>query len=92
MKIKILKDEYIFSKIGLHVCDENGFAIRAKEDTTCDVLKEHADRVKEILALERSNRGLDADGNAIIATPAQEEQPIALNSPDQNNNISDTSI
>lgn len=72
MKIKILKDEYLFNEQGLHIIDENGFAIKATEDTECEV-SERADFILELLKVERNNRGLDENGDPI--PPPQPEVP-----------------
>ena len=82
MKIKILKDEYLFSEQGTHVCDAQGFAIKASEDVECEVSDEHAERIKELLKAERLNRGLDEEGNP-IPPPASSpvEEPVAIEQP-----------
>lgn len=78
MKIKILKDEYLFSEQGTHVCDKHGFAIKASEDVECEVNEEHAERVKALLKASRLNAGLDEEGNPIPASePVVIEQPVA---------------
>lgn len=76
MKIKILKDEHLFSNEGTHICDGRGFAIKASEDQYCDVSEEHVDRVRQLLAVNRVMRGLDADGNEIIMEPLVAENII----------------
>lgn len=65
MNIKILKDEYLFSNEGLHICDENGIAIKATEDTDCDVADEHFERVKELVISGRILKGLDENGDPV---------------------------
>lgn len=74
MNIKILKNEYLFSKDGYHICDENGFATMAQED--CEILVEdkQAERVLSIIKKDRENRGLDENGNFV--QKMQNEQNI----------------
>lgn len=75
MKIKILKDEYLFSEQGAHVLDARGIAIRASDDIEVEVLDEHVERVKDILTQGRLIRGLDADGIP-IPEPSEPVAPI----------------
>lgn len=70
MLIKILKGEELFSREGTHICDNNGIAIVATEDTEFEV-EERIDIVKNILKQKRLDRGLDEDGNPI---PEQEKE------------------
>mgnify|MGYP003329526729 CR=1 FL=1 len=76
MKIKILAGEYLISEQGTHICDSNGFAMRAEEDTECEI-KERVDVVLEIIKNDRLNHGLDENGNPIpepiIETPFVEQ-------------------
>lgn len=65
MRIKIFKDEHLFSEQGLHICDARGFATTAAEDTECEVSDEHAERVLNIIAADRKRRGLDENGNPL---------------------------
>lgn len=83
MKIKILKDEYLFSEQGTHVCDEHGFAIKASENVECEVNEEHAERVKALLKENRLNAGLDEEGNLIPAPEpiAPIEEPVVIEQP-----------
>lgn len=74
MKIKILKDEYLFSEVGTHICDEKGFAIKASEDTECEVEDSHVERVQALLTVDRANRGLDSNGNVVEPKEAVEEK------------------
>ena len=53
MKIKIFKDENLFDHNGHHICDASGFAIKATEDTECEIDDMHADRVLLIVQQER---------------------------------------
>jgi hypothetical protein len=62
MKIKILKDEYLFNEQGTHVCDSNGVAIKALNDIECDV-NEKLEIVLELIRQDRENRGLDMNGD-----------------------------
>jgi hypothetical protein len=73
MKMKILKGEYLFSEQGTHICDENGFALIAEEDTECHILPEHLERVQALVIEDRVLRGLDAEGNPI---PEEVEEAI----------------
>jgi hypothetical protein len=72
MIIKILKDEYLFSNEGTHICDENGIAIKASEDTDCDIAEVHHQRVYDLVVSNRAFRGLDENGNLILP-PVTEE-------------------
>lgn len=75
MKIKILKDEYLFSEQGTHVLDEQGFAVLAQEDCECEVSDEQVERVSALLKAERNFKGLDENGNPIPEQPQPEELP-----------------
>jgi hypothetical protein len=84
--MKILKGEYLFSKEGLHILDSKGIAILAEEDTECEILPEHIERVRHIVIGSRLIRGLDEDGNEIkVEEPIQEqpEQEESETTPDQ---------
>jgi hypothetical protein len=85
MKIKILKDEYLFNEKGTHICDSNGVAIKASEDIECDV-NERSEIVLELLRLDRENRGLDIEGRPIL--PEQIEPPVIEESPMSDPNLS----
>jgi hypothetical protein len=74
MKIKILKDEYVFSAEGFHICDENGFAKTAQEDCEIEIEDPQSNRVLEIIKKDREKRGLDENGNTII-TSSLEDTP-----------------
>jgi len=64
--MKILKDEHLFDKNGLHILDDKGIATRATEDVECEVDEQHLERVKAIVIKDRAHRGLDAEGNALV--------------------------
>jgi hypothetical protein len=49
MKILIKKGEYLFNQNGHHVLDSKGFAIKASEDTECEVNEEASGKVLNIL-------------------------------------------
>jgi hypothetical protein len=66
MKIKILAGEYLFSKLGTHICDVDGFATKSLKDTECDVDDEYADHVKSLIKEHRFNMGLDENGDLIV--------------------------
>jgi len=72
--MKILKGENLFSKFGTHVLDEKGIAIQASEDTECNILPEHLDRVKFIVEQNRKKRGLDAEGHPIVEDPESSQE------------------
>ncbi len=63
MKIKILKDEYIFSSRGTHICDDKGFAIQAQEDQELSIDDDCSEKVASLLSQERAMRGLMPDGS-----------------------------
>lgn len=63
--MKILKGEELFNKDGLHILDAKGIAMKAEEDTECEILPEHLDRVKSIVIANRLAKGLDENGNEI---------------------------
>lgn len=65
MKIKILKGEWLYSKQGTHICDENGIAKVATEDTECEV-SERVEIVLELVKQHRASQGLDAQGNSLV--------------------------
>lgn len=67
MKITIKKGEYIFSEQGTHVCDESGIAIKAEADIDCEISEEHYSRVSDLVSANRLHRGLDINGNEIVA-------------------------
>lgn len=70
MKIKILKDEYLFSNRGTHMCDNKGFAIRAQEDQELTVDDDCSENVASLLSQERAMRGLMPDGSeSVIEEP-----------------------
>ena len=66
MKVKILAGEYLFSEQGVHICNDLGFATKADADVEVEVSDEKVDHVKTLLAIDRLNRGLDAEGNAPV--------------------------
>ena len=72
MIIKILKDEYLFSYQGTHICDEKGMAIKASEDTDCDIAEEHHQRVYDLIIADRAFKGLDENGNLIVPPETEE--------------------
>jgi hypothetical protein len=63
MKIKILKDEYLFNQSGHHICDKDGFATKAEQETECEVDDSIADRVMSLIVEDRAIRGLMPDGS-----------------------------
>jgi hypothetical protein len=73
MKIKIKKNECLFSEEGLHICDQNGIALTASEDTECEIAEEHFERVKQLVISHRLRYGFDEDGNI----PQPKEEPVA---------------
>jgi len=75
MKMMIKKGEYIFSEQGTHVCDESGIAIRAEADVECEINEEHYPRVSDLVSADRLHRGLDINGNEIVA-PEPQPEPI----------------
>lgn len=77
MLIKILKGEELFSKEGTHICDGNGIAIVATEDTECEV-NDRIDIVKNILKQKRLDRGLDEDGNPVPEQEKESAQEISV--------------
>lgn len=74
--MKILKGEHLFSKDGLHILDDKGIAIRAEQDTECEILPEQLDRVKQIVFNDRLAKGLDENGNEIKKEQPQQEEII----------------
>lgn len=70
--IQLLTNEYLWSKEGTHVCDDQGFAIKAESDCEIEIEDEHHDRVLKIITEERA-RNTPVDS----AMPA-EEAPKAL--------------
>lgn len=66
MKIKILKNEYLFSTEGCHICDENGFATTSQEDCEIDVEDSQVERVLSAIKTDREKRGLDENGNIVV--------------------------
>jgi hypothetical protein len=72
MKIKIKKDECLFSEAGLHICDQNGIALVATEDTECEIADEHYERVKQLIIEHRLRYGFDENGD-IPEQKAKEE-------------------
>ena len=77
MKIKIRKNEALFSQEGLHILDEKGIAILAQEDTECDIAEEHVERVKQIVIAQRLRYGLDENGDVPVAKELVAEEPVA---------------
>lgn len=77
MLIKILKGEELFSKQGTHICDSNGIAIVAIEDTECEI-DDRIETVKNILKQKRLDRGLDEDGNPIPQQEQNTDQEINI--------------
>ena len=71
--MKILKGEHLFNKEGLHILDSKGIAVVAGQDTECDILPEHLDRVKQIVVNNRLAKGLDEDGNEIKKEEPKDE-------------------
>jgi hypothetical protein len=63
--MKIRKGEELFNEQGLHILNSKGIAIVAEQDTECDILPEHLDRVKQIIVSNRLAKGLDEEGNEI---------------------------
>lgn len=63
--MKILKGEHLFNKEGLHVLNAKGIAMKAEEDTECEILPEHLERVRSIVIASRLAKGLDEQGNEI---------------------------
>lgn len=76
MKIKILKDEYLFSQDGCHICDSSGFAVKAQDDQDCEVNEQHSDRVISLLSQDRSMRGLMPDGSLPVVEELKVPQDI----------------
>ena len=74
MKIKLLKDDYIFSETGTHICDSDGFALKATEDSEFEIGDEHFERVSNLVVADRLSRGLDADGKRIPKPKPQEPE------------------
>lgn len=72
MIIKILKGENLFDDNGLHICDENGFAIVASEDCEIDV-SNRVDIVKKLLKDSRELMGLDENG---VPFPIEPDPPL----------------
>lgn len=79
MKIQILKGEYLFCEQGTHVCDENGFAKIAEEDTECEISDEHYERVRNLVVSDREFRGLDANGIPLSIEPDVPENSVVVN-------------
>ena len=85
MKIKIRKNEALFSQEGLHILDEKGIAVLAQEDIECDIAEEHFERVKQIVIAQRLRYGLDENRDVpVVEEPAIEESIIEKPN-DQNN-------
>ena len=63
MKIKILKDEYLFNNRGTHICNEKGFAKRAQEDQELDIDDDCSENAVSLLSQDRAMRGLMPDGS-----------------------------
>jgi hypothetical protein len=77
MKVKILAGEYLFSEQGLHVLDDRGFALKADTEIEVEVSDSKADQVKALIVADRANRGLDAEGAAIVVEElAPLEEPL----------------
>lgn len=72
--MKILKGEELFNKDGLHIIDTRGIAIKADQDTECEISSEHVERVRSIVSANRLAKGLDEEGNEI----KKEEPTIEL--------------
>lgn len=74
--MKILKGEELFNEQGLHILDDKGVAIKADQDTECNILPEYLDRVKQIVVSNRLAKGLDEEGNEIKKEESVQEEII----------------
>jgi uncharacterized protein YuzE len=70
MQITIKPGEYLFNTAGFHVCDAQGFAKRATEETTVDV--SDAGRIAFIEAYQADAR---------YVPPAPEPEPAHVDAP-----------
>ncbi len=69
MKLQLYKNEYLWSKEGIHVCGQHGFAMRAEEDMEVEIDDEHYDRV---LAIVEAERAQNAPAQEVPVEPSQE--------------------
>ena len=74
--MKILKGEELFNQDGLHILDAKGIAIKAEEDTECEIHPDHLERVRSIVIAKRLAKGLDEQGNEI-----KKEEPSIIEEP-----------
>lgn len=71
-ELKLIPGDFLRSNDGLHICDENGAAIRIQEEIVLQMENEALYiTTLEYLKLERHNRGVDENGN-----PLKTEQDV----------------
>lgn len=75
MNILLRAGEYLWSERGIHVCDENGFAVVLPEDMEVVLDDDVAANGWAVIKADREFRGVDPETGLPLPEPIPEEVP-----------------